>query len=161
MHTKTMLVCALACNVAMSAVFGPFCASICRGDVNGDHRVNIFDAQTLVAQMLAGAMPASEVDVNRDGQVDVRDLQFILARLNTQTSSEEPVPSDKKTPRAIIVAAERFWMRADTGAIEILRPSTEETKASLRFHDEPLVVLSPHTERYLFTLTANAPPFLA
>jgi hypothetical protein len=31
----------------------------------------------------------------------------------------------------------------------------------LRFHAEPLFGLSSHTERYLFALTANAPPFLA
>ncbi len=159
--SKTMFVCALICSVGISAAVGPFCSSVCRGDINGDHRVNIIDAQQLVAQMLTGAIPAAEADVNRDGQVDVRDLQFVLARMDAQTSSEDPVPSEKKSPRAILVSTERFWVRAYTSAIDIVRVDSDEKRVFHHFSDAPFITLSPHTERYLYTLTANAPPFLA
>lgn len=161
MRVKVLFVCAVASSVAMSAVWMPFSAPVCCGDINGDHCVNVFDLQTLVSQMLASTLPAREADVNNDGQVDVCDLQFILARLNAQTSSEElPLPG-KKTPPGIIVTPDRFWMGADKGTAEVLHPNREETQALLFFHDESLAVLSPRTERYLYTLTENAPPFSA
>ncbi len=159
MRIRALFVCAVASSVAMSAVWAPFCIPVCRGDINGDHCVNVFDVQALISQMLAGAMSAHEADVNSDGQVDVCDLQFILARLNAETSSDEPPSPGKKTPPGILVVADRFWMGMDKGVAEILHPNMGETEVSLPFHDEPLAALSPRTERYLFTLTENAPPF--
>lgn len=161
MRSKTLFVCAVASSVVMSALVAPLSTSICRGDVNGDHRVNIFDVQSLVSQMVAGAIPADGADVNSDGQIDVCDLQFILARLNTQTPSEEPTPAGKTTPPGILLSVDHFWLGVDKGVAAILRPNTDETRSSLRFHDEPLTVLSSRTERYLYTLTENAPPFPA
>jgi len=158
MRFKMVFDCAVACSVMISATVGSFSAAKCNGDINGDYRVDIRDVQTLLSEMLSGVIPENEADVNTDGQIDVCDLQFMLAQINVQPFSKEPAPLDDKTPCAILVAAVRYWMRADTGAVEILRPDTCETRLSLRSHDEPLVVLPTHTERYLFTLTENAPP---
>jgi len=149
----------LACCLAISAAVKP--VPVCRGDVNGDHLVNILDVQTLTASVLGGGVPSSEMDANRDGQVDVRDLQFILGRLNSRPSSELPSPSEEKTPCAVIVAANHFGARTDAGTVEIVNPSDDEARAALYFHAESRIVLSSHTERYLFSLTPNAPPFLA
>ena len=161
MQLKRLLVGVLACSVLVSAAVSPFLTIVCRGDVNGDQLVNVLDAQTMVAQVLGNTASAGDVDVNHDGRVDILDLQFVLAQVNGSASPEPSVPQDTKAPRAVVVAADRSWARVETSAVEMLLPKVEEMRASLRFHTEPVVVLSPHTERYLFTLTANAPPFLA
>jgi len=164
MRVKTSFVGALACCVAVSAVLGPFSASIGRGDVNGDRLVNVLDAQTVVATLFAHIVPPNEAaaaDVNNDGQVDVRDLQFILAHMNGAVPSELPVPSETVTRRAIVTAANRLLIQRDAGVIEIVPPQDEETRGALRSRSEFPAVLSRHTERYLFTLTANAPPSFA
>ena len=160
MRIKTTFVCVLACSVAISAICGPFCFPTFQGDVNGDRSVDILDIQALVARVLEGTTPVDTADVNKDGLVDVRDVQYALAHLNAQTSSDQPEPEQKKMPRAITVAAERHWVRTNPTATELLHPDAAGIHASEHRRNAPLIVLSAHTELYLFTLTPNAPPFL-
>lgn len=160
MHIKTTFVCVLACSVAISAICGPFCFPNSQGDVNGDRSVDILDVQALVSQVLNGTAPADKADVNKDGQIDVRDVQFALAHLNAQTSSDQPEPEQRKMPQAITAAPEQHWIRTGPTVTELLHPDAAGIRASERHRNAPLIVLSAHTERYLFTLTPNAPPFL-
>lgn len=161
MRVGQMAIWAVIASVVVSAAVQSFCPSVSRGDINCDHCIDILDAQTLVAKLLTGAVPTNHADANRDGRVDICDLQFVLARLNPPASSESPVPSDEKAPWAIAVAADRSWGRVGTAAIEIIRHDTEKTRDPLCLNAEPVTRFSPREERYLFTLTANAPPFIA
>jgi hypothetical protein len=151
----------LACSVLVTGAFGPLAMSAARGDVNGDRTVNVLDAQTMVAHMLGTAQPVPGSDVNRDGHVDILDLQIILAQLNGVTRPEPTNPADSKTPRAILVSVDRSWARVAGWAIEILSHEKAEPRLVPHSSVEPVEICSPVEERYLFTLTANAPPLVS
>jgi hypothetical protein len=159
---KAISTLALACSVLITGIFAPVPVSSPSGDVNDDRVVNVLDAQATIAVVLGGTAQAGGTDVNRDGRVDILDLQVILARLNGLALPEPAAPADSKTPRAILVSADRSWARVTTAcAIEILGHKREEARLAARFSAEPPEIYTPVEERYLFTLTANAPPLVS
>jgi hypothetical protein len=161
MRLRTMGVCLLVGGIALNAAVGPLFSVSCKGDVNGDRVVNILDAQAMVANVLTGSASGEGSDANHDGCVDIRDLQFVLARLNRAHSDEAPMPTESKAPGAVLTISDRSWARLETGVVEILSAVSDESSVRSRCHSEPVVVLSSRTERYLYTLTPNAPPFPA
>lgn len=62
----------------MQALAGPMC-----GDVNGDGRVDVTDATSLISYLLGtnSAVEVGNADVNRDGRVDITDATLLISHL--------------------------------------------------------------------------------
>jgi hypothetical protein len=151
---------ALVASVAVSAIVGPLSVAIDRGDLNGDGVVDILDAQVMIAQVMNATLPLNVADVTGDGRIDVLDLQFVMARLNDADSGTTKLPDESSAPKSVPASLARCWAKPALTVIALVRPDEDEAQESARFDHCPVVTLTPDKERYLFTLTPNAPPFL-
>ena len=70
-------------------------------DTNGDQQVNVLDVQTVVAQVLRGTSSDERADVNGDGHIDILDLQRILSQA-AQADSSEPELPEKPSPKSTL-----------------------------------------------------------
>ncbi len=131
------------------------------GDANRDGAVDVRDVQVVVAG-LRGASDASAADVNRDGTADVRDLQFVLARsMVEQTGSNEPSPWDSGNGTLPLTRPYRVFL--DVG---YLHPQTGADSTPFSPRQESAVALAElipptGTTRLLFGVSPHAPPVLA
>ncbi len=146
--------------MAASAILGPLSVAITRGDLNGDGVVDVLDAQAMIAQVMNTTLPMNVADVTRDGHVDVLDLQFVMARLNDTDSSQSNPPDESQSPKSVPPSIARHWAKPPLVVMAFVRPGEEETRPGLLFDHTPVVTRTSDEERYLFTLTPNAPPFL-
>ena len=164
MRVKSLLIYGMAVSMVWGAVLKSEIAVVRVGDINGDQSINILDAQVMVAKVLKGGTSEekAKVDVNHDGRVDILDLQYILAHLNdVAPQKENPLPPDSQTPKAVLIIVDRSWARIEAGVVSVL-PFLEDAVAfSQPIRAEVVLAPSRQMERYLFTLTPNAPPFLA
>ncbi len=71
------------------------------GDTNGDQQVDVLDLQKVIAQVLSGAGADRRNDTNGDGEVNVLDLQHILDR--AQSPEPEKKESRLSTERRAVV----------------------------------------------------------
>ncbi len=72
---------AVAMALAVASACGPRGGSPCLADLNGSHESNILVLQRIANALLEGRLPVA--DLNRDGKLDVLDLQAML----TETSA--------------------------------------------------------------------------
>ncbi len=157
MVARRLLVWAVIYSVAAASCTIPCSSLDLRGDLNGDNRTDIRDLQVLVAQIVAGSASAKKADLNRDGRVDVRDLQLILARLKSPVTSGQDIPSDKNIPRTVSPSQESR-LQLESCIAKGLLPRDDQKARSFTNRADGQAVLTPQEERYLLTLTANAPP---
>ena len=127
------------------------------GDANGDRRVNIQDVQIVIAEILQGSRSNHDGDVNGDGRVDVLDFQVVLHRATQARAQQEWPPADAKSHKAVLTTKTRSLVSVENRAV-VVRVDRDDAPASFSVNSDPLVVFSPKTERYLFSLTAHAPP---
>lgn len=137
---------ALACVVALAAVSGP-AGFAGRGDVNGDRRLDVLDAQSVVAKIMCA-----------DAGVDVRDLQYILSRLNHNLSAAQPAPHESAAALEGSGPAGETWARRDSVVSSAPCPERDAKRRHASQHLGASLAYSRQTVRYLFTLTPHAPP---
>jgi hypothetical protein len=145
-------------------VLGPAVFVSLQGDVNGDGRVDVLDAQLLVAQVVkssqsaVAAQPASpQADANHDGQINVLDLQYTLARVNGTAPEQVPTPTDSRSPKGTTA---RAYSWASLVVLAVATVALETQRPRLTRHIVlPPRALASSTQRYLLTLTPHAPPF--
>jgi len=128
------------------------------GDANGDHAVDVLDVQTVVARVLSDVSPDGCADVNSDGAIDILDLQCILAQLTHADAPHKQVPPESK-PDARIPADHSLRVPVVLADAAGFVPREGVLPASTPYRSvDPFSGISTQTERYLFTLTPNAPP---
>lgn len=131
-----------------------------RGDVNRDGRVDILDLQSAVNGVL-DQRNSNFVDVNGDGAVDILDLQRLLARTAQADAPADDSPSDTN-PDATTPTAPRVPQPPSA-----LLPGPRLEIGPLTLCPVPgrpwpdRDDTPTRTERYLFALTPNAPPACA
>ncbi|MFH0824445.1 MAG: dockerin type I domain-containing protein [Pseudomonadota bacterium] len=131
------------------------------GDANRDGAVDVRDVQAVVAG-LRGASGASAADVNQDGIVDVCDLQYVLARsMVEQTGSNEPSPSDSGNGTLPLTRPYRVFL--DVGYLD---PQVAAASTPFFARQESAVALAElipptGTTRLLFGVSPHAPPKFA
>ena len=125
--------------------------------VNRDGVVDVQDIQAVVAGMEDAGGPA-ESDVNADGAVDVRDLQRVVAE---QVLGIEPSP-DRDSPKEPAVpapAAPQARVFLTTAhAVEFVLARLAQAPAAPAFEVENDVFPTQHDYRALLGLSQNAPP---
>jgi len=149
---------ALALSLVALGLCQPDLALIEGADANGDRAVDVLDVQTVVARVLGYSAPGGCADVNSDGAIDVLDLQCILAQLTHADAPQKQVPPDSK-PDARIPANHGFRVPvvlADAAGFVAREGALPASTTCLNI--DPFMGTSKQTERYLFTLTPNAPP---
>ena len=140
------LICAVAISIPVLGVreFGA-CAS---ADVNGDHRVDVLDLQVIIAKAL------------HSGHSNVLDFQRALRQVQFGRHDREIPPSKPGGPDSCVFSYQ-------TGRMADLVDREVESESTVVFppvlsepgeHAERTIVPTT-TERYLFILTPNAPPF--
>lgn len=154
------LICAVAISIPAIGVrdYGVFALA----DVNGDQRVDVLDLQAIIAKALQsdnagntpGGRPVGPSSV-LDFQRALRDVQ--LGRHERQIPASKPTGPDTcvfsyQTGRM----ADLFNHEIETASTVVLPPVLSEPG----LHVERCIVPTT-TERYLFILTPNAPPFSA
>ncbi len=150
---------ALACVVCAGSLATPASESPC-GDVNRDGRVDILDLQSAVNGVLE-QRNSNFVDVNSDGAVDILDLQRLLARTAEADAPANDPPSDTK-PDATTPPAPRVPQPSSAlppAATFQISPRTDRPIPGRPWPDRDHA--PTRTERYLFTLTPNAPPLFS
>jgi len=132
------------------------------GDTNGDRQVDVLDVQNLIATALAGGAHDPRADVNRDGVVDVRDLQALLL-LSEEEDSVKTEPRD-----------------ADSGVLQSAKLDVPHLRAEFRMPflstechlltenklhhvaiDQTAPLPPSKADRYALSLTPHAPPLSA
>ncbi len=142
------LICAVAIAIPVLGVreFGA-CAS---ADVNGDHRVDVLDLQVIIARALHA------------GHTNVLDFQRVLHQMQLGKHDRQIPPARPGGPDNCIFSYQ-------TGRMADLVDRPVESESTVVFppvltepgeHPERCIVPTT-TERYLFILTPNAPPFSA
>lgn len=126
------------------------------GDVNDDGAVDVLDLQRLVAEVL-GPAGGAIADLNRDGSIDILDLQLVLAEAAQTGQTAPDAPDDGPPPAVTGASGTAAWPTPGRPLVAFLpanfRP--DSGKAGLR---EARPRIPRDIERYLFTLTPNAPP---
>jgi hypothetical protein len=131
------------------------------GDANRDGAVDVRDIQVVVAGF-RGASDASAADVNRDGSVDVRDLQSVLAQtMVEQTGSNEPFPSDSGNGTLPLTRPYRVFIE-----VGYLHPQDDADSTFFSPRQQSAVALAElippsGTTRLLFGISPHAPPIFA
>ncbi len=129
------------------------------GDANGDHRVNIQDVQIVIAEILQGSRSNPDGDVNGDGRVDVLDFQFVLNQATQARAQEEGPPVEARAKNAVVITKVRQPLGFEKREV-VVRANLADKAGSSPISFDPLVIFSPKTVRYVFNLTAHAPPLL-
>lgn len=144
--------------LAMAAVIALDRGDIASGARHGIHRVNILDLQSIVAKVLHPVESGIGRDADNRKSVNVLDLQRALTRAH-HYGSPTRVPSTKP-------ACKVCFFRYQDG--RLLDPTEEDAESEeavpvsmpSRVFSRPARSIVPRsTERYLFRLTPNAPPF--
>lgn len=161
MGLKTFTIRIIVLSLLATAALGPAAFLCVQGDVNGDGRVDVLDAQLLVAQVVKSpdACASPRADANQDGQINVLDLQYTLARVNGAETENKPAPAKDPSPKCTVTSFHGLGgpLVRLTGMLE---PATVHPRMA-RLLSGPPRVLPSSTQRYLFTLTPHAPPVLS
>jgi hypothetical protein len=126
------------------------------GDVNGDRTVDVLDLQRLVADVL-NSTGGGITDLNGDGVIDILDLQLLLAEA-ARAGETAPDAPESGPPAAAPNPPGPSARPASVRSIITLLPAEfrpDSGKSPLR---EGRPRIPRDIERYLFTLTPNAPP---
>ncbi len=140
--------------VAVLSSFLPKTSSVLlEGDVNGDKKVNILDLQMMVTNMLA---------VTDDSQVPFEISILDLQKTLDQTGeSEQPIPIGNIS----YVCEVTFSSSSDYPVIQksalhcVLTPSPAQIRLARACASFAHAPITTRTERYVYRLTPNAPPF--
>lgn len=131
------------------------------GDTNGDRQVDVLDLQRVVAQVLDDAADEPRGDANADGQVNVLDFQCILGQ------AKAPAPVQKESPRKReqrAVLKRRHGLlagRTDTRRVAFAGSEEKPCDAQRQVFRAPVARYSPRLGRYMFHLSCHAPPVKA
>ncbi len=153
----------LALCVAAAAVPGTGFPRAGAEDINSDTTVDILDVQSIIVAVVGKDASKESLDINNDGRVDVLDLQMVVARATFDPASptEENGPAPAK-PSATLPMPVQVQALAPILKPIALQPEQRETESRFCWARlEHFVPLTTQTERYLFTLTPNAPPSFA
>jgi hypothetical protein len=131
------------------------------GDANGDGVVDFRDVQVVLAELQSAAGTVA-ADVNRDGEVDVRDLQLAFAQSTIELSgSREPLPSDAST--GYIPSASPFRVFQEFTCAQLAADAG--INSSYPGHTPriatPRLISPSRTVRLLFGISPHAPPIFA
>lgn len=124
------------------------------GDVNGDQQVNVVDLQVLVAR----ALHPEGLGVNAGGQPNILDIQQAVAQ------AERPPLPGKAREKAICKVC--FFRHQNERAVEPIEDACEPDSMEVPLPVHPRCeypvrrVVPQKTERYLLRLAPNAPPVL-
>ena len=160
-YTKHILVFVCLAPMAIASVFGHVGYNDRRGDANGDRCVNILDVQKVVSQVLHGPDGKTLADVNHDGDVDIRDLQYVLHCAEKSRSEKDAEPTDTDRGKATVGSPGKLYAKARVHTHFIIAADGDSETPDFRSVDFPLVTCDTQVERYLFTLTSHAPPLYA
>lgn len=160
-NTKNILVFVCLAPMAIASVCGHVVYHDCRGDANGDRCVNILDVQKVVSHVLHGPDGKTSADVNHDGAVDIRDLQYVLHCAEKTGSEKDAEPTDTGRNKATAASPSKLYAKARTHTHFIIAADGDSETPDFRSVDFPLVTCDTRVERYLFTLTPHAPPLYA
>lgn len=132
----------------------PAFSPIDASDANGDTQVDILDLQYVIAQVLAEGSPPTDADVNGDGRIDILDFQQILDAAAQEEDAGE-APSSPDTPMAV----------APVTMTGPLMPQFLASAQAVQSEDGDAVVLppadaAPPPRRYLRHAPTHAPPAL-
>ncbi len=131
------------------------------GDANRDGAVDVRDVQIVIAG-LRGASDTSAADVNRDGIVDVRDLQYAIARgMGEQTGSNEPSPSDSGNGTVPLTRPYRVFLEVGYLHLQVGADSTPFSPRQESAAALAELIPPTGTTRLLFGVCPHAPPVLA
>jgi hypothetical protein len=79
--------------LASRSVAKPPTTALAAEDINHDGQVDILDAFALARQIEAGSPTAANLDLNRDGVVNRRDVELVAARaVRLQALAPHPGP---------------------------------------------------------------------
>ena len=158
MKKEHVLTYALVVVVAATSAMGSRVHVVDLGDTNGDREVDVLDLQTVVAQVLSASSAKVCADVNCDGRIDILDLQWILAHATQADSPMKESPAESKGEATAPAIRD-----VPTPLIVSVRLVPELGARDRRgpanwTKRDRFAAIPTHTERYLFTLTPHAPP---
>jgi len=130
------------------------------GDVNSDGQIDVLDLQVVIADVLDGGTPASAADVNGDGCIDVRDFQLALSKAHQSHEDDDPPPSDDVYGLPQVSNKTLRLARLDWREDIAAILACQHTSATPHECSCPLV-RPTRSQRYLFQLTPHAPPACA
>ncbi len=148
----------LIVSMAGGAVFSSLPGGLFRESV-----VTVSDLQYVVAQILTNSTnPGAPLsDMNRDGRVDILDLQSMLAEAQHHPVRSLPA-SNTPTHQAILSEkTEWFAVRLEHHSPALLFDDTDLSSPILLVRDGQWTGLFHYAERYPFSLTPHAPPRFA
>ncbi len=133
------------------------------GGLFRDSVITVSDLQCIVAQILTNStnpgVPLS--DMNRDGRVDILDLQSMLAE--AQHSPARSLPASSTPPHQAILSEKSEWLavRLEHRSPAFLSDDAGLSSPILFFREEQWTGLYHYAEQYPFSLTPHAPPHSA
>ena len=154
------VICALAISIPVLGVRD--LGALASADVNGDRQVNVLDLQTIIAKTL---QPDNAGNAHRSGPVgpsSVLDFQRALREVQLGRHERQIPASKPGGPDTCVFSyqtgrmADLFNHEIEAASAVVLPPVLSEPGV----HVERCIVPTT-TERYLFILTPNAPPFTA
>lgn len=159
---------ALVCLVSFVWVtmVSPFIGT-CSADATGDNHVNILDVQTLVSEVFTGHDSTAQTDVNSDGEVNILDFQHMVFHTSRPAlfHLHHPCEEDELPPRVSPREPGHFFCCQALARLDRYVTSRVVLEPSQRVYREVSMTRSSltcrRTERYLYRLTPNAPPFCA
>jgi hypothetical protein len=137
--------CLLACVTLFPYTFLPQ-----DGDMNADGRVDIIDAQAMVAQAVGNMSLARDADLDEE--------HCTMAQASGNPFRKNPPPRRSKPPKGVQTRIERNNLRAHQAVVAVLAEDAnyrvvDAHETCVQVHVSPAV-----DERYMFTLTSHAPP---
>lgn len=156
---RRVLLYALA-GALIGAGVAPSVGGACRGDANGDRRVDVLDLQAVIAQVLESGEDCAQADVNSDGAVDIRDYQCILAHAR-KIDADSEVPADENGDEAVALNnGQRQIPLTGFRRVASVHVEADQGAAASRAREERSTTASPKTERYVSRLSPRAPPVI-
>lgn len=145
-------------SMAGGAVFSPVPGGFFRDSV-----VTVSDLQYIVAQILTNSTnPGAPLsDMNRDGRVDILDLQSLLAEAQRCPAPSIPAPGFPTHQAILSEKSEWFAVRLEYRSPALLSDDADLSSPILFLRDEQWTGLFHYAERYPFSLTPHAPPHSA
>lgn len=148
----------IAVAMLMTACAGPVALGKALGDANGDTEVDVLDLQQVIAQVLAGQM-VGDGDVNRDGKVDVLDFQAILSQAQQTASRGSETPPLDTRRGATVEQRAADVQPVRLAKVKVVQPEEGKSAASLGARPAlAMHVASAKVERHLQNLSPHAPP---
>ena len=150
---RLVLVYALACTFAFSG-YVRATSHLNHTTVSAD----ILSVQSVVANVLEARASADATDVNGDGEVNVLDLQRLIAGNAEAEVPEDDSPPDDEGDATVPVRTQSvpplFLQTSRTLGLEV--DENRNPPYSRDFESYPVKL--PGVQRYLFNLMPNAPP---